>query len=266
MRLLFFILIFWTGGFFAQIHFVMWNIQDLGKSKNDSVITYIAKQLRDADLVGVVEVVAGNGGAQAVARLADALNRTGAAWDYTISDPTSGKKGSERYAFLWKKSKIRKKGDAWLEKDHHEEIVREPYTAEFIHEQKPFLVSIFHAIPKSKQPETEIKYIRFIAEKYRDRIWIIAGDFNCPQSHSVFGPIKKMGYEPVLKNCKTTIRQNKKDTVCLASEYDNIFYQPLKVKVLNSGVTHFYKDFPELRFARKISDHLPVTMRFEIKD
>ena len=38
----------------------------------------MAKTLQDFDVVAIQEVVAGPGGAQAVANLADALNRSGA--------------------------------------------------------------------------------------------------------------------------------------------------------------------------------------------
>jgi deoxyribonuclease-1-like protein len=52
-----------------------------------------------------------------VARLNDALNRKGFKWDYSVSDPTSGDNSykKERYAFLWKTSKIKLIGKAWLE-------------------------------------------------------------------------------------------------------------------------------------------------------
>lgn len=74
------------------------------------------------------EVVAGHGGAQAVAKLADELNRKGAKWDYIVSDPTSSSAyKTERYAFLWKTSKVKKIGKAWLEKKYHLEIDREPF-------------------------------------------------------------------------------------------------------------------------------------------
>ena len=69
----------------------------------------MAKALTDDDIVAVQEVVAGDGGgAQAVARLADELNRTGFKWDYSISDPTQGGVySSERYAYLQKPSKVK---------------------------------------------------------------------------------------------------------------------------------------------------------------
>ena len=80
-----------------------WNIENIGQSKSDSEIQFMAAVLKNYDVVAIQEVVAGLGGAAAVARLHDALNRTGSKWDYTVSDPTTGSTyKTERYAYLWK--------------------------------------------------------------------------------------------------------------------------------------------------------------------
>ncbi len=42
----------------------------------------MAAILKNYDVVAIQEVVAGPGGAAAIARLHDALNRTGSKWDY----------------------------------------------------------------------------------------------------------------------------------------------------------------------------------------
>jgi intracellular sulfur oxidation DsrE/DsrF family protein len=72
----------------SQTKLISWNIANFGQSKSDKTIHYIANYLRDYDIIAV-QVVAGYGGVQAVARLSDELNRTGSKWDYIISDPTS---------------------------------------------------------------------------------------------------------------------------------------------------------------------------------
>ena len=89
---------------FPQVRLCSWNIQDIGKSKSDLEIGFMANTIKDFDIVAIQEVVAKDpGGAQAIARLADALNRMGSKWDYTVSSPTSSSAyKSERYAFLWK--------------------------------------------------------------------------------------------------------------------------------------------------------------------
>ena len=88
---------------------ISWNIKDFGQSRDNSEIRMIAKELIEADIVAIQEVVAKHpGGLKAVARLVDQLNRMGTKWDYRISDPTasSSSYASERYAFLWKRSKV----------------------------------------------------------------------------------------------------------------------------------------------------------------
>jgi ketosteroid isomerase-like protein len=80
----------------TKVTIASWNLENFGKSKSDSVINFIANTIRNFDVVAIQEVVAGDGGAQAVARLSDALNRKGNKWDYRISDPTSGENSYKR--------------------------------------------------------------------------------------------------------------------------------------------------------------------------
>jgi endonuclease/exonuclease/phosphatase family metal-dependent hydrolase len=250
---------------FSQAKVVSWNIENLGKSKSDTEIAFIAATLRDFDIIAIQEVVAGYGGAQAVARLVDELNRKGSKWDYTVSDPTSSSAyKTERYAFIWKTSKVKKIGKAWLEKNYHLEIDREPYYCTFQYEKKKFTLVNFHAITKNRQPETEIKYFKFLPDQHLDLNLFFLGDFNCPQSHTVFNPLKKMGYQSVFIGQKTSLKKECKNGKCLASEFDNIFYQSAKIKVINSGVLHFYKNFNSLKEARSISDHIPIWFEFSL--
>ncbi|WP_317898338.1 endonuclease/exonuclease/phosphatase family protein [Aurantibacillus circumpalustris] len=261
----FFLFIFFqfSLSLFSQIKLCSWNLENFGKSKSDSAIDFIANTLKPFDVVAIVEVVAGNGGAQAVARLVDVLDQKGFDWDYCISDPTSGStNSSERYAFLWKTSRLKKLGRAWLDSCYQSEIEREPYFADFIFEGKIFTAGAFHAVPKNKQPETEIKYFKFLPEKYPTKTFIFSGDFNCPESHTVFNPLKGLLYKPIFTNQKTSLKRECVSDECLASEYDNIFYNSTKIKFSKSGVIHFYKSFTSLQSARTVSDHLPVYFEF----
>jgi len=265
--ILFLLVYLWFYPAAAQhtIRFCSWNLQNFGKSKHDTTIAFIAGVLKDFDVVAIQEVVAGPGGAQAVARLHDALNRTGAKWDYVVSDPTSStKSGKERYAFLWKTSRLKKKGLAFLERFYEAEIEREPFLITFESEGRSFTLVSFHAVPKSKQPETEIKYFKCLPEMYPGYNLIFAGDFNCPESHTVFNPLKSMGYKPALTKQKTTLRQDCIQNDCLASEYDNVFYHPGQVIPVQSGIIPFHKQFGSVRDARRLSDHLPVFFRFRL--
>lgn len=263
-KIILFFLLF-TSSLFSQTKLLSWNLENFGKSKSDQELTFIANTVRNYDIIAIQEVVAGYGGAQAVAKLADELNRKGAKWDYTISNPTTGNGyKSERYAFIWKTSKIKKIGKAWLEIKYHLEIEREPYFCTFQYENKQFTVVTYHAITKKMQPETEIKYFKLLPDEYPALNLIFTGDFNCPQSHTVFNPLKKMGYQPILVNQKTSLKQKCKNQECLASEFDNIFYKTSKTKNISSGIIPFYKSFGSLKEARKISDHIPIWIEFSL--
>ncbi len=263
LALLFFV---WSDPVFASVTVCSWNLENFGSSKTAKALDFIATSLQNYDVIAIEEVVAGDGGAPAVARLADIMNRKGRSWDYSISNPTSTKgRKSERYAFIWNKSKISKVGEAWLEKKYSSEIEREPYMATFRKEGKSFTVACFHAVPKSSNPETEIKYFKFIPAEYPSLNLIFCGDFNCPQSNSVFNPLKKMGYSPALQNQKTTLRDKCLNDDCLASEFDNFFFDRGKIKLIEAGILHFYQGFPTMRDAREVSDHVPVKLTFEVK-
>lgn len=264
-KLFVFILLF-TSTTFSQVKLLSWNVENLGNSKSEEDIAFIVKTIKDYDVVALQEIVAGDGGAQTVAKLADELNRKGSKWDYTISDPTSSSAyKTERYAFLWKTSKVKKIGDAWLEKKYHLEIDREPYYCTFDYNGKQFTIANFHAITKSKQPETEIKFFKFFPAQYPKLNLVFVGDFNCPQSHTVFNPLKKMGYTCVFTKQKTSLKKECVDNECLASEFDNIWYNTSNISISNSKAIHFYKSFETLKEAREISDHIPISTEITIK-
>ena len=250
---------------YGSITICSWNLKDFGNSKGDSELEFIAKTIKDYDIIAIQEVVSGDGGAQTVAKLHYKLNQTGSKWDYSISDPTSSSAyKSERYTFFWKTSKVSRVGNSWLEKKYHLEIDREPFFTTFKAEGKEFTLVNFHAITKSMQPETEVKYFKYLPEEYPNLNLIFCGDFNLPESHSVFGPLKSKGYKPVLVGQKTSLKTTCIEGDCLASEFDNIFYNESKVKFIKSGIILFYEKFKSFEEARLLSDHVPVYFEFSL--
>jgi endonuclease/exonuclease/phosphatase family metal-dependent hydrolase len=120
MRKIFLSLLLFTATLFSQLKLLSWNLQNFGKSKSKSEIAFIANTVKYFDIIAIQEVVAGYGGAQALAKLADELNRKGSKWDYVISDPTTNiAYKTERYAFIWKTANLKKIGRPWLEKKYH---------------------------------------------------------------------------------------------------------------------------------------------------
>ena len=251
----------------ASVTVCSWNLMDFGRTKSDTEIEFIANTIKDYDIVLIQEVVANDpAGAQAVGRLGESLNRKGTKWEYRISEPTNGDNSykKERYAYLWKSAKVTLIGKPWLERKYKFEIDREPFFATFKANDKEFTLVNFHAITKSQQPETEVKYFKFLPEEYPALNLIFCGDFNLPQSHTVFNPLKKMGYKPALTGQKTSLKQACINGDCFASEFDNIFYNASQITSKSAGVVHFYKSFSDLSEARKISDHVPIYFQFSL--
>jgi endonuclease/exonuclease/phosphatase family metal-dependent hydrolase len=261
-----FLIFFNVSGLAQPLTLISWNLKDLGNSRDAAEIRVIAETVRNADIIAIQEVVAGDGGAQAVARLVTELNTMGAAWDYVVSNPTiSSSYKTERYAFIWKKNRVKLVGRPWLQQGEYAQLIdREPYFATFEVSGKQITVVNFHAITKAKQPETEVKYFKFLPALYPGLKLVFAGDFNLPQSHSVFNPLKGMGYLPALVNQKTSLRQQCLDDGCLTSEFDNIFYKPEHLKVSEKGIIHFYRKVETFEKARLISDHVPVYIKFDL--
>lgn len=189
-KIFYLFLIICSTNVFSQIQICSWNLENFGKSKSNSTLTFIANTVKEFDIIAIQEVVAGFGGAQAVAHLADELNRTGAKWDYVISEPTSSSAyKTERYAFLWKTAKVKKIAKSWLEKKYHIEIDREPFYCTFEYENKQFTVVNFHAITKNKQPETEIKYFKFLPEEYPSlNLLFVGGVISIVLNRTQFSP------------------------------------------------------------------------------
>jgi len=235
-----------------------WNLCNFGKSKSNEELAFIAKTIKNSDILAIQEVSESYYGAQAVAKLADELNRTGAKWQYILSEPTNGR-GKERYAFLWKSAVAKLKGKAWLEQSLDKQIDREPFLARFeLRSGKTLLLSTIHAVPKAKEPWRECQYLYKLDENYKAENLLIMGDFNLPERNNAFNQLKQRNIKPAFSNLRTSIKMEIKNGEKFANEYDNIFVDRTQIKVQKSGRIDFTSSFPSLKEARKISDHVPV--------
>jgi len=250
-----------TTGDAPQIRLVTWNLYNFGRTKDDQEISVAAEVLRDADLVAVQEVVTSPPGAQAIGKLDRKLDRTGAAWDYRISPPTTGP-GTEKYAFLWKPSRLRLLGRTWLEASLADSLDREPYLARFEHRMsgQKLLVASLHAVPTSKDPGHEIALLDRLDWQYETDHVVLVGDFNLDEDEPAFDDLRGLGYASVLDDQPTSLRRKRRDGPKghLANEYDNIFYETGPLRRTRSGVLDFTPRFSSLKEARSLSDHLPV--------
>lgn len=259
--------VFFSLNIFSQsesITLISWNIQDFGKTKSSEELEEIAEIVRDIDIIAIQEVVAGYGGAQAVAKLTDILNRKGNTWDYAISNPTNSPKYvKERYAFIWKNKHIKIKNRGRLINELDTIIDREPFLLDFYINKNKFSIINFHSRPFNKNPEIEIKALTSFISNFIGRPLIIAGDFNVNEMKPIFDDLKNMGFSSAIYNQKTTLKKACKQNKYLNQSIDNIFSSK-EVDKIESKVIDFVKFCENLEKARKLSDHLPVYLKFSI--
>lgn len=253
---------------FKDLTLVSWNIQHLGRSKTDEEIWQMAQILRHFDIVAIQEVVAKDpAGAQAVAKLADELNRTGANWDYQVSNPTISPSVyiSERYAFLWKTSKVTLQHRAFLDSEREDLFFREPFIAKFKSKKqnKTFYIANYHSRKYTDKPQEEIIYLLDYPERWDTSYFLIAGDFNTPETDKVWNAFYEKGFASALKNKKTTLKQKCNSSMYLNHPIDNIYYTP-KINLHQSNSIDFVQSCYNLDRARGISDHLPIFIEFSL--
>jgi len=257
---------------------VSWNALNFGFKKSDDTINLMAKILLSkgieykdqskvvADIILLQEVNSRvqSGGPQAVARIQNALGQD---WDYLISNPTSGD-GIERYGTLFRKKLfIINRNEAHLIQDIAKVVNREPFAVKFQLKEsnEVFWTYGFHAVPTVKDPITEINNLITSQELANSDNAILAGDFNL--GNQVRGIMQ--GWQNHIDE-KTSIGSiiNKKGEY-LRFQYDHIFTKG-KIKVCESGTINFVSahfipvNQSSLDAARKVSDHLPVYIRFTL--
>jgi endonuclease/exonuclease/phosphatase family metal-dependent hydrolase len=241
---------------------ISWNIQDLGQTKNDLEIEFIVNVMKEFDIVAIQEVVAKHpAGAQKVAQIADELNRKGSKWDYRISNPTNSPSAymSERYAYIWKTSKLDIVGRPYLDDVLASEIIREPFIANFKlkSNNEAFVMVNFHSRKFNDKPELEIKHFSNYLERLNTDKLLIVGDFNLKENHNVWDALYKQGFKFAISNQKTTLKRKCSKGGYLRHAIDNIYYSK-SVTYSNAGVVDYIQMCDNLDSARLISDHLPV--------
>jgi endonuclease/exonuclease/phosphatase family metal-dependent hydrolase len=246
-----------------------WNLYNFGRKKSDEDIAFMASILSRADIVAVQEVTAGKDfGVQAVAKLADALSRTGTSWDYIVSDPTvsSDTAGVERYAYLFKSSMVSiNRREAHLVNALEGPIDREPYTLLFVPKKVETLrIFTIHAVPTAKHPINEVAALVAADELKDTPRAIVAGDFNLgPGSTDKY--FESIGYTGHIIGL-TSLNRKVKGERYLAHQYDNIYTKG--IEVCTAGIVDFVQDSfapvadESLKRAHRISDHLPVFATF----
>ena len=260
-RILFLLLIF-SHSVFATTKVLSWNIQNFGLSKSDANFQFIASVMKPYDIIVIQEVNASYSGSQAIAKLVNCLKNLGSDWDYAVSNPTIGK-GIERYAYIWKKS-IKLLGKPYLYAPFQYTIDREPFMATFVHQKDTFTIVNIHLVPKQKKPELEIIQLYQLAALKNQHI-IIAGDFNCPHFNMAFDKLYAYHFKHAFLRTPTTLKMKPKNGSHLASMYDNFYYEKNEIIAVSPTCIDFSRQFSSLKEARRISDHLPISISLSLK-
>jgi deoxyribonuclease-1-like protein len=241
----------------TKLNIISWNIQNFGRSKSesDSVMKYITSKVKIFDIVAIQEVSTSEFGAQAVAKLDGLLDRTGTSWDYVVSNPTTGP-GSERYAYLYKKSRVKLKEKPELEKTLQDKLNREPFKAVFLFKSNEYYLFNLHLVPTDKNPSLEATQLSSLGDTYKGKRIVFMGDLNLSQSDPGFNGVKKWS-KPTLIGKKTSLKMKEVSGEKLNMEYDNFFISS-NIILVKSGVINFFLEFKELKTARKVSDHCPI--------
>ena len=252
-----------------KIKLLTWNIQDLGRTKDEAEVLQIAKIIKNYDIIAIQEVVAKDPkGIQTVAKIVDNLNRMGNKWDYRVSNPTqsSSSQASERYAFIWKTSVVKMLGRTFLDNELQNVCEREPFIGKFkmVKKSTPFYIINFHSVPHNKSPEQEIVHFKNYQKRLDTELVFICGDFNLNEKHDVWNDFYEMGYESALQNNRTTLKRTCKDGKYLNHSIDNIYFDRDVILKMQANKVDFVNSCNNLDVARGISDHLPVFLEFSI--
>jgi deoxyribonuclease-1-like protein len=287
-----------TSVFPQSFSLLSWNIQDLGKSKTQEEISKIIDIIKDFDLVLIQEVNAKDPtaeGAQTVKKIAEKLNQNDNNWGYSVSDATNSKSAyyMEKFAYLWKTSKLKLLTIPYLDEELEEICYKEPYLAEFQIKESShsfWVINVHSRMPRNKsgyqtkkskdssnyvislnwkkfedKPEFEIKHFIDYPRRLKDDNIIIAGDFNLSEDNDVWIPLKGLGFTPATFNKPTSLKKEcSKDGHYLNDSIDNIFYNSNIYGKVKSGSLDFVGECRNLISARKISDHLPVFIELNI--
>lgn len=259
----------------SEYTIVSWNISNFGQSRDAVEMELIADLLKDADIIAIQEVVAKHpGGAQAVARLADQLNRKGVNWDYRISHPTASRSShvSERYAYIWRKSKFQVSGGRPYLVAHLATVVdREPFILQLSPKgssEKLTLINFHACTHKKHYPErAEINYVSDWILKQNFSNPILMGDMNLVIDDRAFYSLLSNGYKSVLHGERTSLKTKCKEGIYLLRSEDNVLYNFSDFNFIRGGVLDFVMggSCEEVTWKRvSYSDHLPVALRLNL--
>lgn len=237
------------------------------KSRDDEDLGHIADILEKYDVIAIQELR----DEEVLQRTVALLKERGKEYEYEVSDEV-GKEVKERYAFLYRKDRVKKIQEGKLYEERKDEFIREPFYATFKAGNFDFTLITIHVLfgssEKARRPE--IKELATVYNKVQDedpteQDIILLGDFNFPPADKGFNDLKAISTMTFL------IEPPVKTTVTDTSLYDNFWFQKEYVREYlgESGVNKFDEimfNNDDNKAKQAVSDHRPIWARFGISE
>lgn len=241
-----------------------WNIQNIGWGENKHYEA-LGRIGADFDFIAVQEVMNREG----LYGLWAALEaETGERWGKQYSHAIGRGRYREKYAFLYRKSRVLYVDGAVVFLDREDLFAREPFAARFesTDGQHRFVAATVHILYGQRKadrlPEIEAltEMWRWLEESFGEEDMLLMGDFNLRPNHQAFRPLRQVA-RPLTTRGATTL-----STIDgrYANLYDHIWLSnESSFEILEHGIVRFPQmlGWTHEEARRHTSDHAPVFVR-----
>lgn len=191
---------------------------------------------------------------------------TGETWGMMYSHRIGRSTYKEKYAFVWRESRIDYLDGAVVYLDPGDLFAREPYSARFkdLSSGDEFAVAMVHIVygrrisDRTEEIEELARYWDWLHEIYPGTPVLLMGDFNLQPRHAAWQPLREKGVQPLIVEGATTLSSVDGR---FANLYDNIWVAESGPYASSSaGII----EFPALlgitheQARRHVSDHTPI--------
>ncbi|WP_372366044.1 endonuclease/exonuclease/phosphatase family protein [Candidatus Uabimicrobium sp. HlEnr_7] len=279
-------IIFFSLVIAEEIEVTTWNLGNFGATKleNQDVMDKVVTVLEDSDVICLQEInqivdVRGDNRNSAEILKDQLSQKTGVEWKLTLSGVTGEGGKKERYAFLWKDG-LGKLVNSEIVRFNSEALQTERgyFSVNFDFRGVPIRMVSLHAKASGRVAERKLQWEEmandFINLPQATKL-LVMGDLNMEHNNNFernFSPFFDLQLETALR--KGDLTTLKKDTVVdgvfLAKQVDYVFSKNVAINSANTEdfVDKFFRfgDDVDIAEANKVSDHLPVSVKFDIPD
>lgn len=244
----------------AEVRIATWNVMRMTEdNKSFPAMVSIASHF---DFLALQEVMSEGAVSRLQRKLMDA---TGEEWNAMVSHEVGRGSYKERYAFVWRESKIDYLDGAAIYLDDRDFFEREPLSARFkaVGEDFSFIAATIHVIygqdKARREPELAAlrAYWHWLADSWPEEPIFLMGDFNMAPEEEAWRHVLEVA-RPAVVDGATTLSTKEGQ---YANLYDNIWFpRGFESDVLRSGILRY----PEIiqwsheKSRKHVSDHAPV--------